>query len=57
MINLLANYQKFRIEKCINKYINLQKMISLHNKTLNKREETYIESLNTSPVEGKIDLF
>ena len=29
----------------------------LHNDTLKKRETSYIETINSSPIEGKIDLF
>ncbi len=37
--------------------VRVKKLISLHNDTLKKREKKYISSLETSPVEGKIDLF
>ena len=30
---------------------------SLHNDTLKKRETSYIETINNTPIEGKIDLF
>jgi len=30
---------------------------SLHNETLNKRESSYMETINRTPVSGKIDLF
>ena len=37
--------------------VRVKKLISLHNETVKQREKTYFTSLNTSPVEGKIDLF
>jgi len=37
--------------------VRVKKLNNLHNDTLKKREKTYIKTLNTSPVEGKIDLF
>lgn len=37
--------------------VRVKKLIILHNDTLKKREQNYIKSLSTSPVEGKIDLF
>jgi chemotaxis protein CheD len=35
----------------------VKKIISMHNDTLKQREQLYIESLNTSPIEGRIDIF
>lgn len=35
----------------------VKKIISLHNETLQRREQSYINSLNESKIEGKIDLF
>lgn len=37
--------------------VRVKKLINLHNETLKKREQNYIKSLGTSPIEGKIDLF
>jgi chemotaxis protein CheD len=37
--------------------VRVKKLISLHNETLKKREQSYIKTLGTSPIEGKIDLF
>lgn len=37
--------------------VRVKKLGNLHNTTLKQREESYIDSLSTSPVEGKIDLF
>jgi len=37
--------------------VRVKKLINLHNETVKKREQTYIKSLGTSPIEGKIDLF
>lgn len=35
----------------------VKKIVSLHNDTLKQREQSYIESLSESRIEGKIDLF
>lgn len=37
--------------------VRVKKLIKLHNETLIQREEVYVKSLSTSPIEGKIDLF
>jgi len=37
--------------------VRVKKLIKLHNETLIQREKTYVKSLSTSPIEGKIDLF
>lgn len=37
--------------------VRVKSLNSLHNDTLTKRESSYIETINKSPVEGKIDLF
>lgn len=37
--------------------VRVKKLIKLHNETLIQREQTYVKSLSTSPIEGKIDLF
>jgi chemotaxis protein CheD len=37
--------------------VRVKKLKNLHNETLKQREQKYIQSLSTSPVEGKIDLF
>ena len=37
--------------------VRVKKLINLHNETLIQREKTYVKSLSTSPIEGKIDLF
>ncbi|MDT8282406.1 MAG: chemoreceptor glutamine deamidase CheD [Gammaproteobacteria bacterium] len=37
--------------------VRVKKLINIHNSTLKNREQTYIKSLSSSPVEGKIDLF
>lgn len=37
--------------------VRVKSLNSLHNDTLTKRESSYIEKINKSPVEGKIDLF
>lgn len=37
--------------------VRVKKLKNLHNETLKLREQKYIQSLSTSPVEGRIDLF
>lgn len=37
--------------------VRVKKLINLHNDTLKQREKTYIKTISSSPVEGKIDLF
>ena len=37
--------------------VMVKSLNSLHNDTLTKRESSYIETINKTPVEGKIDLF
>lgn len=37
--------------------VRVKKLANLHNETLKKREQSYIKTLGTSPIEGKIDLF
>ncbi len=37
--------------------VRVKMLTNMHNETLKTREKIYIQSLNTSPVEGKIDLF
>ena len=37
--------------------VRVKKLINLHNDTLKQREKTYIKTISTSPIEGKIDLF
>jgi chemotaxis protein CheD len=37
--------------------VRVKKLANLHNETLKKREQNYIKTLGTSPIEGKIDLF
>ena len=46
-IQYFPNTGRVRV-KCLN---------SLHNDTLNKRESSYIETINKAPIAGKIDLF
>jgi len=37
--------------------VRVKKLYSLHNDTLRKREQKYIESLSASNIEGKVDIF
>ena len=37
--------------------VRVKKLINLHNDTLKQREKTYIKTISSTPVEGKIDLF
>ena len=37
--------------------VRVKKLVNMHNETLKKREQNYIKTLGTSPIEGKIDLF
>jgi chemotaxis protein CheD len=37
--------------------VRVKKLANMHNETLKKREQNYIKTLGTSPIEGKIDLF
>lgn len=37
--------------------VRVKNLTSMHNDTLRKREKSYIEAINKTPVEGRIDLF